>query len=174
MRGKGLLRSSKNTNRFEERDGEDEKQDDDQDGCNAAPLARAALVVLGQLQLGRASVDEGTRLAHLLLDVVQLLPLRIHQRRHVHEDLVQLQKVPLDVLHRIVPFLDLFDRLQHLPSPLLLNCLLQEGLAVPRLDDGVYRVLIRMLPCDGEVPAIPEMVLNSQQFLKNKCTEIVF
>jgi hypothetical protein len=149
-------RSSDNTRGFQERDGNNEEQDDDEDDGNAAPLPSAALVVLGHLQLLGAAVDEGARLAHLLLDVVQLLSLRVHQRRHVHEDLVELQQVLLDVLHRIVPLLNLPDSLQHLPSPLLLNRLLQKRLTVPRLYNGVDRVLIRMLPCHRVVSAIPQ------------------
>jgi hypothetical protein len=76
-------RSSENTRGVQERDGNNEEQDDDQDDGNAAPLPSATLVVLRDLQLLGAAVDEGARLAHLLLDVVQLIALRVHQRRHV-------------------------------------------------------------------------------------------
>lgn len=61
---------------------------------------------------------------HVRFNVVDHMTLCIHQHGDVHEDTVQLHKVPLNSFHTIVPFLDLSDGLDEVPTALLSNRLL--------------------------------------------------
>ncbi|KAK3029268.1 hypothetical protein RJ639_039508, partial [Escallonia herrerae] len=99
-------------------DGNDHQQQDDP---VASPLPAVPLVLLRHLQLLRPAPDERVGSVHLALDIVQLRPLTLNQHRHVQKHLVQLLQVPLHLLHRVVPLLNLHDRVHHLPPPLLLN-----------------------------------------------------
>lgn len=74
------------------------------------------------------------------------------QSRHVKEDLVQVEQVVFDLLDDVVPLLDLRDDVHHLPTALLLDCLLQECLAGTRGDEVLYHLLVGLLPRHGEVP----------------------
>lgn len=107
--------------------GDDEQQDD---GV-AGPLPGVLLVLPGGRQLLRAAPHVRVGPRHVALDVVQLLPLSLHQHGHVQEHLVQLIQVPLQVLDGVVSLLDLFYGVQDSSPPLLLDCLLQERLALP-------------------------------------------
>jgi len=56
----------------------------------------------------------GGKKANLLLNVVQHLSLGLHQHRHVQEDLVQLHQALLQLLHCLMPLIDLCQSVQHL------------------------------------------------------------
>jgi hypothetical protein len=130
-----------------------EQHDQDQNNHkryhDAHPLPALPLLILGDLQLVRSPLYKRCRLVHVLLNIVQLLSLRFDQRCHVHEYLVQFDQVPLDLLHSIVPFLDLFYRVQDLTSPLLLDRLLKERLAVSSLYDVLNCLVTRVFSCHG-------------------------
>ena len=50
--------------------------------------------------------------SHLLLNVIQHLPLSLNQHGHVQEDLVQVHQARLQVLHCLMPLLDLSHSIQ--------------------------------------------------------------
>ncbi|URE08283.1 hypothetical protein MUK42_22203 [Musa troglodytarum] len=82
--------------------GEDDDEDDneEEDDGDAGPLAGVLLVDAGGGEIVGAVADEGLGAADVALDVVQLLPLRLHQHRH-------LQQAALQLRNRPVPLLDL-------------------------------------------------------------------
>lgn len=81
----------------------------------------------------------------MTLDIIQLLALALYEHSHIKENLMQLHQVLLHLLYRIVPFLNLHDRVHHLSSPLLLNSLLQKQLALPCLYQVIQHFLIWIL-----------------------------
>ena len=56
--------------------------------------------------------------ADLLLNVVQHLSLGLHQNSHVQEDLVQFHQALLQLLHCLMPLVDLCQSIQHLRTTL--------------------------------------------------------
>lgn len=108
----------------------DENNNQQQNNGEASPLAGVLLGGPGLGELLCATADEGVGSHDVVFDVVDLLPLRLHQHRHVQEHLVQLLQVPLHVLYGIVSLLDLLNRVKDLAPPLLLYCLLQKRFAL--------------------------------------------
>ena len=60
------------------------------------------------------NIPKPRRGRHLGFDVVQHLPLCLHQHSHVQEDLVQVQQAAFELLDSLVPLLDLCQRVQNL------------------------------------------------------------
>lgn len=54
--------------------------------------------------------------ADLLFNVVQHFALGLNEDGHVQEDLVQLHQALLQLLHRLMPLIDLCQSVQHLQS----------------------------------------------------------
>ncbi|WVZ25199.1 hypothetical protein V8G54_003743, partial [Vigna mungo] len=104
------------------------------------------------MKLLGAPSHKRTRMRHVALDVVQLLPLRLHHRRHVQKNLVQFHQVLLNLLNGVVPLLNLRNRVHYLTPPLLLNRPLQKALALPTRYQILDCFLLRLLPRDREVP----------------------
>ncbi|BAS98421.1 Os06g0590550, partial [Oryza sativa Japonica Group] len=136
----------------EHREDEDGDEDDAGEDGDTRPLAAALLVLPRHLELDGAPADEGAGVRDVALDVVELVSLGLDERRHVEEHLVQVEQAALDVLDGVVPLLDLRDGVHHLPPPLLLDRLLQERLALPRLDERIDRAVLRLLPRHRVVP----------------------
>lgn len=134
--------------------GESDQKDEryDEQHGDVGPLPGLLLVLPRLLQLLGPPPHERARVRHVALYVVELLPLRLHQRCHVQEYLVQLHQVLLYLLHRVVPLLDLRYRVHYLPPPLLLYRLLQEALALPARYHVLDRLVVRRLSGHREVP----------------------
>lgn len=137
-------------------DGKNDNEDnyEEEDDGEAGPLPGVLLVLPGGLQLIRPAPDERAGPSHLALDVVKLLALLLHQHGHVQEHLVQLRQAPLDLLGRVVAFLDLRDGVENPASPLLLYRLLKEGLALAGRDQHLHGTIVGILAGDGEVAAL--------------------
>ncbi len=98
--------------------------------------------------------SEGFVCTDLGLNIVELLALSLHQYCHIKENLVQFEQVLLNFLHSIMSLLDLTNGLKDLTTPLLMNCHLEEILALTSLNDLLYGVFIWLFSCDSEVPEI--------------------
>ena len=79
----------------------------------------------------------GNQPARLLLDVVEELPLLLDDRRHLQEDLVEADELPLEVLHGGVALRDLLDRVHDLWEILWIDE--QDGQAVFVCEFGATR-----------------------------------
>lgn len=96
----------------------------------AGPLPGADLVLPCCLEPLGASTDERVGPRDLALNVIELLPLGLHQDGHIQEHLVELLEALLHVFHCIVPLPDLVNGVQQSSPSLLLNGLLQECLTL--------------------------------------------
>mmetsp|Transcript_9539 Transcript_9539/g.39037 ORF Transcript_9539/g.39037 Transcript_9539/m.39037 type:complete len:245 (+) Transcript_9539:1007-1741(+) len=70
---------------------------------------------------------------------------------------MQLQQLALQLLHCIVSLLNLSHRVEDLASTLLHHSLLENRLRFSSLDEMVERLLVRLLPGDGEVPVLHDL-----------------
>lgn len=88
---------------------------------NASPFAGVLLVLPRNLQLLHPTSNVRISSRHVALYIIQLFPLGLDQHRHVQEHLVQLIQIPLYLFHRVMPLLNLLDRVQNASPPLLLD-----------------------------------------------------
>lgn len=90
---------------------------------------------------------------HVGFNVIYLVALLVDQHGDVHEDLMELQQMLLNLFHCVVPFLNLSDRLDDIAAPLFPNCFLQKSFTLTSADHILNGLFVCILPCDSVIPA---------------------
>ncbi|KAF7804218.1 nuclear transcription factor Y subunit A-10-like [Senna tora] len=118
---------------------------EEQYNCNTGPFPGVLLVLPRNLQLLHPTSDVRISSGHVALYIIQLFPLGLHQHCHVQKHLVQLIQIPLYLFHRVMPLLNLMDRVHYARSPLLL---------LTGRDEEVNGFIVGILAGDSIVPAL--------------------
>lgn len=86
-------------------------------------------------------------------NVIYLVALLVDQHGDVHEDLMELQQMLLDLFHCVMPFLNLSDSLNNIAAPLFPYCFLQKSFTLTGADHVLNGLFVCILPCDSVIPA---------------------
>jgi hypothetical protein len=142
-------------------DGHDDEQDDEQkdDDADAEASAAAALVFLGLAQLLVGALHVVGGVGDVPLDVVELLPLRLHHDGHVEEHLVELEEAALHLARGVVAVLDLVQRGEHGTLSVLRDGGAHEFLAAAVGDDAFDHLLLGDLPRERVVAALDGLLV---------------
>ncbi|KVI04230.1 hypothetical protein Ccrd_017473 [Cynara cardunculus var. scolymus] len=138
---------------------QDDKKNDHEENGDDGKLPRALLQLSGFDQLFGPTVDERACMRDVALDIVQLLALGLHERRHVQKDLVQFYQILFDFLHGIMSFLNLGDGVHDLASTLILDRFLHEIFTFSIRDQVFNQFIVRFFTRDGEVSSRDSLLI---------------
>mmetsp|Transcript_17481 Transcript_17481/g.43995 ORF Transcript_17481/g.43995 Transcript_17481/m.43995 type:complete len:249 (+) Transcript_17481:150-896(+) len=141
---------------------DDDEEDDHAHHDTAHALARVLLALLGLLQLHNALLHVRVRLLHRVFDLVEHLPLRLDEDRHVDKELVELHDALLQLDNVLVLVLDVREGVLGRLRRALRQELLREDALVPPARENVVNLRLRGVRFDHlELPphAVPVLAL---------------